>query len=173
MNDNSANDGEQHFETDEARAVYARFRKIFGQAGSRSRDARKRNTREEGASVPFGKGRDAMGLGDVIDGLANRMGWTSPLAQSELLLAWADIAGAETAEHSTPISIEEGLLTVQCDSTAWAQQLRLMQSTVLNSIAERFPAAGVETTRFLAPQAPSWKHGPKAIPGRGPRDTYG
>jgi predicted nucleic acid-binding Zn ribbon protein len=44
---------------------------------------------------------------------------------------------------------------------------------VLNSVAERFPAAGVESTRFLAPHAPSWKHGPKAVPGRGPRDTYG
>ncbi|PZQ74527.1 MAG: DUF721 domain-containing protein, partial [Cutibacterium acnes] len=23
------------------------------------------------------------------------------------------------------------------------------------------------------PSAPSWKHGPRSVPGRGPRDTYG
>ena len=178
MNDNFAGDSESkhnepQFETDEARAVYSRFRKIFGQAGARSSDARKRSTRVEGASIPFGQGRDAMGLGDVIDGLANRMGWTSPLAQSELLLAWADIAGAETAEHSTPISIEDGLLTVQCDSTAWATQLRLMRTTITTHISTRYPDAGIESIRFEGPNAPSWKRGPRSIPGRGPRDTYG
>ncbi len=71
--------------TDEARAVYERFRRIFGGAGPMSRDAKKRATRIEGASVPFGDGRDPHGLGDVIDVLTSRLGWDSPLAQSELL----------------------------------------------------------------------------------------
>jgi predicted nucleic acid-binding Zn ribbon protein len=105
--------------------------------------------------------------------MASARGWESPIARAELIASWAQIVGPETAAHATPLGIEDGVLTVQCDSTAWAQQLRLMSATVLNSIAERFPAAGIETTRFLAPHAPSWKHGPKAIPGRGPRDTYG
>ena len=34
-------------------------------------------------------------------------------------------------------------------------------------------AAGIETVRFIGPDTPSWKRGPRAIPGRGPRDTYG
>nr|NLD40552.1 DUF721 domain-containing protein [Actinomycetales bacterium] len=25
----------------------------------------------------------------------------------------------------------------------------------------------------LGPKAPSWKHGIRSVPGRGPRDTYG
>jgi len=161
-------------DTDEARAVYARFRKVFGQAGARSSDARKRIAKKEGAaSVPFGLGRDPKGLGDVIDGLATRMGWTSPLAQSELLLAWTDIAGAETAEHSTPLSVEEGVLTVQCDSTAWATQLRLMRVAIMTQITTRYPEAQITSIRFEGPNAPSWKRGPRSIPGRGPRDTYG
>ena len=169
----SSADNHEKEETDEARAVYARFRRVFGQPGATSRDSRRRNTVEKGASIPFGKGRDAVGLGDVIDGLAKGMGWTSPLAQSELLLAWADIAGADTAEHSTPISVENGVLTVQCDSTAWATQLRLMRSQVTTTIAQRYPEAGIESVRFDGPNAPSWKRGPRSIPGRGPRDTYG
>jgi len=160
-------------ETDEARAVYARFRKLFGQPGATSRDARRRNTKVDGSTVPFGAGRDPSGLGDIIDGLTTRMGWTSPLAQSELLLAWAEIAGADTAEHSTPIGIEDGILTVQCDSTAWATQLRLMKTTITTHIATRYPEAGIQSVRFKGPNAPSWKRGPRSIPGRGPRDTYG
>jgi predicted nucleic acid-binding Zn ribbon protein len=158
----------------EAKAVYARFRQIFGDSSNFvSRDARKRATVVPGSTVPFGGGRDAVGLGDVIDSLTAKMGWNSPLAQSELLASWAEIAGVETAEHSTPAGIEGGILMVMCDSTAWATQLRLMRSQISTQIALRYPDAGIESVRFEGPNAPSWKRGPRAIPGRGPRDTYG
>jgi len=88
-------------------------------------------------------------------------------------LSWPDLVGAETAEHSTPLSIEDGVLAVQCDSTAWATQLRLMRSHITTTIANRYPDAGIHSVRFDGPNAPSWKRGPRSIPGRGPRDTYG
>ena len=157
----------------EARAVYLRLRRVFGEPGARSSDARKRAEKKEGASVPFGSGRDPLGLGDVIEGLTSKLGWNSPLARSELLASWAEIVGTDTAEHSVPVGIEEGVLTVQCDSTAWATQLRLMRSQVTTHIARQFPAAGIESVRFQGPNAPSWKRGTRSIPGRGPRDTYG
>jgi predicted nucleic acid-binding Zn ribbon protein len=154
-------------------AVYLHFRELFGDSSSRSSTARKRKTKKEGASVPFAEGRDPHGLGDVLDSLTSRMGWTSPLARSELLASWADLVGAETAEHSSPVSIEEGVLSVRCDSTAWATQLRLMRSQITTEIAKRYPNAGIESVRFEGPNAPSWKRGSRSIPGRGPRDTYG
>ena len=159
--------------TDEALAVYLRFRKLFGGAGPMSRDAKKRATKKEGASVPFGLGRDPHGLGDIIDNLTNKLGWDSPLAQSELIASWSEIVGHDTAEHSEPTAIEDGTLLVRCDSTAWATQLRLMRSQIGTRIAQKFPEAGIQSVRFEGPNAPSWKRGPRAIPGRGPRDTYG
>jgi predicted nucleic acid-binding Zn ribbon protein len=101
------------------------------------------------------------------------MGWDSPLARAELLAGWSEIVGDETAAHASPIGIEEGVLTVRCDSTAWATQLRRMNATITTKIVTTFGAAGIESVRFLGPDAPSWKRGPRAIPGRGPRDTYG
>jgi predicted nucleic acid-binding Zn ribbon protein len=44
---------------------------------------------------------------------------------------------------------------------------------LLNSVVERFPGAGIVDITVKAPGAPSWKHGPRSVPGRGPRDTYG
>jgi predicted nucleic acid-binding Zn ribbon protein len=156
-------------------AVYQRFRAIFGEAGGRSADARKRvkNKKEGGKSVPFGEGRDPSGIEDVLDALTSRMGWSSPLARADLLASWSDVAGAETAEHSTPVGIEDGVLTVHCDSTAWATQLRLMRGAITTQIAQRFPQAGITSVKFDGPNAPSWKRGLRSIPGRGPRDTYG
>jgi predicted nucleic acid-binding Zn ribbon protein len=164
---------EERDASEEHVAVYLRFRRIFGDPGTRSTAARKRATRKEGTSIPFAPGRDPHGLGDVIDGLATRMGWTSPLARSELLGSWSEIVGAETAEHAIPAGIEEGVLTVRCDSTAWATQLRLMRGQIITTIAQRYPSAGIDSVRFEGPNAPSWKRGPRSIPGRGPRDTYG
>ena len=44
---------------------------------------------------------------------------------------------------------------------------------IVTEIVRRFPDAGVQTVRFVGPDVPSWKWGPRAVPGRGPRDTYG
>jgi predicted nucleic acid-binding Zn ribbon protein len=161
--------------TPEHISVYLRMRQVFGQPGARSADARKRvkNKKKEGASVPFGAGRDPRGIDDVLLGLTARLGWNSPLAQADLLSSWAELAGDETAEHSTPAGIEDGILTVHCDSTAWATQLRLMRGQITTQIAQKFPDAGIQSVKFEGPNAPSWKRGPRSIPGRGPRDTYG
>ncbi len=109
----------------------------------------------------------------MLDVLSVDMGWESPLARSDLLADWVDIVGADTARHATPIGIEEGVLTVRCDSTSWAQQLRSLRAGIVTAILDRHPKAGVESIRFLGPDTPSWKRGPRAVPGRGPRDTYG
>jgi predicted nucleic acid-binding Zn ribbon protein len=156
----------------EAADVYLRLKALFTGSTSRSR---KRSPREETdpASRPFGSGRDPRGVGDVVDALAVQLGWTSALAQSDLLEGWRELAGEETAKHAIPDQIADGVLVIRCESTAWATQLRMMRSELLVRIGERFPDAGIESIRFQGPDAPSWKRGPRSIPGRGPRDTYG
>jgi predicted nucleic acid-binding Zn ribbon protein len=155
-------------------SVYLRLRSVFGDPNRPTRDAKRRarSARDE-TSVPYGVGRDPRGLDDVLGALSSTMGWDSPLAQAELLASWPEIVGAETAGHTTPVGVEEGTLTVRCDSTAWAQQLRLMRATVMVRIEERHASAGITRVAFIGPDTPSWKRGPRVIPGRGPRDTYG
>ena len=164
---NAENSGNEHI------AVFERFRRVFGNRAATSADARKRSLHEPGATTPFGAGRDPKGIAEVMDALTTKLGWDSPLAKSEMLASWNELVGEETAGHSAPLGIEDGVLTVSCDSTAWATQLRLMRSQIITRIVERFPAAGIESIRFDGPGVPSWKKGPRSIPGRGPRDTYG
>jgi predicted nucleic acid-binding Zn ribbon protein len=156
----------------ESADVYLRLKALFG--GSVHRAARRRAAPVDRAdSVPFGAGREPRGLGSIVDALTTQLGWSSPLAQSELVASWEQLVGEDTAAHSSPIGIEDGTLTVQCESTAWATQLRIMRRELLKHIAERFPDAGIQSIRFQGPDVPSWKRGPRSIPGRGPRDTYG
>ena len=156
----------------EASAVYLRLKTLFTGAPARTRRAKRERT-DETASVPYGTGRDPKGVADVMDALTAQLGWTSALAQSDLLEGWRELAGEETARHAVPDQIVDGVLVVRCESTAWATQLRMMRSELLARIADRFPDADIESIRFQGPDAPSWKRGPRSIPGRGPRDTYG
>lgn len=154
-------------------SVYLRLKAVLGTARE-SRDARRRATAaEEGRSIPFEGGRDPRGISSVLDEVSARMGWQSPLARSELLAGWGEIVGADVAAHAVPVGIEEGVLTVRCSSSAWAQQMRSMRGRVLSNVIERHPDAEIDSVRFIGPDAPSWKRGHRAIQGRGPRDTYG
>lgn len=153
--------------------VYARFKTVFGDPSSRTSRSRRRIRAEAGSSVPYGAGREPHGIADVMESLTSQLGWNSPLAQSELLASWQQLAGEELAQHSRPVGIEDNVLTVQCESTAWTTQLRLMRNVILSHIWSKYPDAGIESIRFQGPNAPSWKRGPRSIPGRGPRDTYG
>jgi predicted nucleic acid-binding Zn ribbon protein len=155
-------------------SVFRRIRRNFGDPSLRSGDARRRRRAAgDETSVPYGLGREPTGLGDVLGTLTSTMGWDSPIARAELLADWAGIVGDEIAEHAQPAGIEEGVLFVQVDSNPWATQLRRMVSLMVTNIQNRYPAAGIEGVKVLNPDTPSWKRGPRAIPGRGPRDTYG
>lgn len=157
----------------EAAEVYQRLKALFGGTVRRSGQSPQRRRREAAESRPYGPGRDPRGIGDVLTVLTDELGWASPLAKSELMASWPELVGADTAGHTSPVGIEDGLLTVKCDSTGWATQLRLMRSELLGHITKRFPDAGITGIRFQGPDVPSWKRGPRSIPGRGPRDTYG
>ena len=156
----------------ESAQVYLRFKELFGGHKHYTRTKRNRQT-AAAESVPFGLGRDPKGVGDVLGALTSQLGWDSPLAQSELVTNWTELAGEETANHSSPVGIENGVLTVQCESTAWATQLRLMRVDIMTHIAVRYPEAGIESIRFLGPNVPTFKRGPRSVQGRGVRDTYG
>lgn len=156
----------------EATRVYLHLKMVFGGFTTSPRLKRKKR-HDPSESQAFGIGREPKGLGDSLNLLTKQLGWKAPLSQADLLNSWTEIAGAETAAHSTPIGIDEGVLTVQCESTAWATQLRLMRVDIMTRIMTEFRDAGVVSIRFQGPNAPSWKKGPRSIPGRGPRDTYG
>ena len=155
----------------ESMATYLRLRGLEPSPYRRRRKQRRSADIEE--NLPFTSGRDPRGVGDVLSDLTRTAGWNSALAREDLVRTWDDVAGTETAQHTRPVALDAGMLTVQADSTAWAKQLQLMRAQILSEIIRRFPDAGVDSIRFIGPDVPSWKWGPRAIQGRGPRDTYG
>jgi len=124
----------------------------------------------ERASMPG----DPTLISDVLTNLVSDRQWESGLAEGNLFAQWEKIVGSDIATHTTPISILEGVLLIQCSSTAWATQLQSVHDQLVETISLSAPGALVESLRFTGPTAPSWKKGIRTIRGaRGPRDTYG
>ena len=148
--------------------VFSRMRGVF--SGSKKRVSTTSDSEGESAFEP---GRDPGSAGSALAELTGALGWTEPLAEARLYVEWDQLVGEGIAEHARPVSLADGKLTLQATSTAWATQLRLMRHDLLVALAEKLPEVSIDQLTVLAPGAPSWKSGPRAVPGRGPRDTYG
>jgi len=113
-------------------------------------------------------------ISDVLTNLVSDRQWESGLAEGNLFAQWEKIVGSDIATHTTPISILDGVLLIQCSSTAWATQLQSVHDQLVATISSSAPGALVESLKFTGPTAPSWKKGIRTIRGaRGARDTYG
>ena len=157
---------------DEPERVWMRIRARFGDPAITTKDGRRR-TRQAGGSEPFTSGRDPLRLGGALDRLVGEAGWQGEMAQGGVLAEWPRIVGADIADKTTPDGIEDGLLVVRCQSTAWEQQMRLMRAEITTRIVQAFPEAGIVGIRFVGPQQHSFLRGPRTVRGRGPRDTWG
>ena len=124
-------------------------------------------------SGPAPDSRDPQLLGSVTRDLARSRGWSSRVAEGSVFGRWAVVVGEQIAAHATPRSLNDGVLTVSAESTAWATQLRMVQAQLLAKIAAAVGDGVVSSLKIVGPTAPSWRKGAYHIAGRGPRDTYG
>ena len=117
---------------------------------------------------------DPQKLNTVLNALITARDWKQGIAEGTLFTDWIKVVGDEVAQHATPITLIDGLLTIQTSSTAWATQLTAMAPSLLKQISGSAPGALVESLSIIGPNAPSWKKGLRTIKNhRGPRDTYG
>jgi predicted nucleic acid-binding Zn ribbon protein len=166
---------------DAAKEALARARAAAAAAPRTPVPRRRTGSRPVAPSVS-GSGPDARDprlLGASVEALLRERGWTESAAVGGLTGRWADIVGADVAEHVVPETFEQApdgrglLLVLRADSTAWATTLQYMLPALRTRIDDELGAGTVADISILGPAAPSWRHGRLSAPGRGPRDTYG
>lgn len=117
--------------------------------------------------------RDPHPVGLEIDRLVASRGWDADVQVGSVVGRWAEIVGPQVAANVEVVAFEGTVLTVRAVSTAWATQMRLLQSSVLARIDEQVGSGVVTEIVVRGPGGPSWRKGPLSSGGRGPRDTYG
>ena len=129
--------------------------------------------RAPGLAVGRTRWREPLGLGAAIGRLAKSRRWSEQAAMGTVMARWDHIVGPDVAAHCAIETFEERRLVVRCTSTAWAKQLVLLLPHIERRIAEEVGPGVVDQVVVRGPSAPSWRRGPRVVPGRGPRDTYG
>lgn len=140
--------------------------------GGEPRQAKPRRLRAPQGSQ-YSDSRDPAPLSRVMDQFMRDQGWQTQSAAARLMDQWADVVGADLAEHVVPESFSDGALLLRAESTAWATQVRLLLPNLRAIIDEALGAGVVASIDVQGPQAPSWVAGTRRVKGRGPRDTYG
>jgi len=170
-------DGHDDEGLDLARVISRSLASAAGQTPAKGR----RSRRGPSGRTPRGKAsgahpdeRDPQLLDLTVGRLVADRGWALDLRVHGVFGRWAELVGAEVADHTTPESFAEGKLVVRTDSTAWATQLKLLAPTVVRRLNEELGHGTVALLEVLGPHGPSWKKGLRSVrDGRGPRDTYG
>ncbi len=112
-------------------------------------------------------------FGAAIEELLADRGWSGDATVAAVTSNWEQTVGPELAAHCQPVSLRSGVLTISAESTAWATQIRLLQRQLVARIDETAGVGVVRSIVVQGPTGPSWSHGPRRVPGPGPRDTYG
>ncbi|WP_280382788.1 DUF721 family protein [Nocardia wallacei] len=159
---------------EEARAAAKTSGKAVGQGRASPRKGGVRALRRRsGWSGARPDERDPQRLSTLAGALAKSRGWSGKVAEGMVFGRWASVVGEDVAAHATPVSLTDGVLSIQAESTAWATQLRMLQAQILAKITAAVGQGVVTSLRISGPAAPSWRKGERHIKGRGPRDTYG
>ncbi len=124
-------------------------------------------------SGPGPDARDPKPFGALAQQWVKKSGSAEDLARATVLARWPEIVGADLAAHCAPMTLVDGRLTIQAESTAWATQIRLLTPTILGKVVAAVGPNVVRQVRATGPTTPSWRFGPRHVSGRGPRDTYG
>ncbi len=152
----------------------ARAALAAAKARARERGTAPRAPRRAGpAPRQAGDARDPMAFGAAIQRLVADRGWEATTSAARVVGEWDRLVGPEIADHCRPASLVDGELVLVAESSAWATQLRLLTRTLVRRLEEAVGPGVVSTIVVRGPAQPDWRHGPRRVRGRGPRDTYG
>lgn len=114
-----------------------------------------RRTRAPGGGVPDPEEDDTSEprkIGEILDPALARIGTSD---QARAYGAWARAAGDTVAANARPRSFARGVLTVECASSIWAQELTYLGGQVLARMNELDPAHPVRRFRFVTRRSPA------------------
>jgi predicted nucleic acid-binding Zn ribbon protein len=102
---------------------------------------------EEGAGARRGEPKR---LGDVLSSALGRMATSE---QGRAYAAWTRAAGDQVASGARPRHFSRGVLTVECTSSVWANELTYLGSQILRRMDEIAPGHPVKRFRFVIERA--------------------
>jgi predicted nucleic acid-binding Zn ribbon protein len=82
------------------------------------------------------------------------LGGPATSAVGGLFEGWVELVGEQVAEHTLPKALRDGVLSVDVDDPAWANQLKYLEVDLLGRIAAQLGEGVVTEIRWRVRGAP-------------------
>ena len=96
------------------------------------------------------RGSDPKRLGDILGAALGRLATSD---QARAYAAWARASGEQVASGARPRHFSRGVLTVECTSSVWANELTYLGGQILRRMDEVAPGHPVKRFRFVIARA--------------------
>jgi predicted nucleic acid-binding Zn ribbon protein len=87
-------------------------------------------------------------IGELLGGFGDELAPETLLASVQMV--WDEVVGDRIAAVSEVVEEREGVVTVECSTAVWAQELEMMGPRITARLGERLGGAGPEKLRFRA-----------------------
>lgn len=85
-----------------------------------------------------------------MDETIKRLGIDFKDPRQRLFADWLELGIGELGEHSKPLELKFGTLTILCDNGAWATTIQFKKGEILCLIRKKYPALNIKNIRICS-----------------------
>ena len=115
-----------------------------------------------------GRGALPVRLGDILNPALDRLATSE---QARAYAAWVRASGDQVASGARPRHFARGVLTVECSSSVWANELTYLSGQLLRRMDDVAPGHPVKRFRFVIERAERQEEEPPATKEKARRKT--
>ena len=78
-----------------------------------------------------------------------KQGIEKEINQQKAVNVWAEVVGKKIEEHTEPVDVRFGVLTVKTSSPVWRQELQFQKKSIMNSINKKLKKTTIKDIRFI------------------------
>lgn len=114
-----------------------------------------------------GKKREPVRVAEALAGYLARSGLGDRIEEAGAVDDWADRVGERIAAVTTPLRVNNGVLFVGVESSAWLMELRMMETEIRTRLNEGRESGRIRSIRFVQEGEPEEPPRPRGGRGRG------
>ena len=88
-------------------------------------------------------------IAGAIKKLIKKRGLEKGINQQKAVEVWGEVVGQKIKEHTEPLEVKFGVLTVKTTNPVWRQELQFQKNDIIKSINKKLIKTTIKDVRFI------------------------
>ena len=88
-------------------------------------------------------------IASALKQLIKKQGMETEINQQKAVDVWGEVVGKKINEHTEPIDVRFGVLTVKTSSPVWRQELQFQKKNIVDSVNKKLKKTTIKDVRFI------------------------